>query len=93
MRVAWLAAATALCFGASMASAQDVATRFYGFRVEGDFGRDRFQCEGTRHGKLGNGGTVSFDGKIGDGIIIGPEASYWRANKWSQNCEAARDSA
>jgi outer membrane immunogenic protein len=86
MRIAWIAAAAALCLGASIASAQDTTAKFEGFRVEGNVGWDQFRSEGARRNKLGYGATIGFDGSINDKIIIGPEASYWRANGWSQNC-------
>jgi len=66
----------------------NVTTSFRGFRVEGDIGGDRFQSEGQHTNKLGYGATVGFDGQIGDKIVVGPEASFWRANNWSQNCSA-----
>jgi outer membrane immunogenic protein len=40
--------------------------------------------QGTNSEKLGYGGAVGFDGEIG-GLVIGPEASYWRANKFTGN--------
>lgn len=89
MRSALLVAAATLSLGASMASAQDMSgmtTSFRGIRVEGNAGWDQFRSQGTHHSKFGYGATVGFDGQIGDRIVIGPEASYWRANKWSENC-------
>ncbi len=91
--IATATAAMAISFGAA-ASAQDVApvsdttTSFRGFRVEGDVGGDRFQSQGQHNNKFGYGATVGFDGQIGEKIVVGPEASYWRANNWSQNCSA-----
>ena len=79
------AAAAAIALSATAASAQDVATSFRGFRLEGNIGGDRFQSQGIHNDKLGYGATVGFDGMIGDKILIGPEASFWRANKWTQN--------
>lgn len=87
MSKAWLIAATALVATAQVASAQE-ATSFRGFRLEGNVGGDRFQSQGNHNDKLGYGGTVGFDGMIGDKIVIGPEASFWRANKWNENCSA-----
>ncbi len=86
MRTLIIATATAaIALGATAASAQDLTTTFRGFRVEGDVGGDRFQSQGVHNDKLGYGATVGFDGQIGSRIVIGPEASYWRANNWSQN--------
>jgi outer membrane immunogenic protein len=70
----------------SMASAQAATNSFRGFRVEGNVGWDKFQALGTHNNKLGYGGTVGWDGALNDKLIIGPEASYWRANNWSQGC-------
>lgn len=86
MRTLTLFAAAALSLYASQAVAQDVTTSFRGFRAEGNFGWDQFKSEGTHNNKFGYGATVGFDGMIGSRIVIGPEASYWRANGWSQNC-------
>ena len=86
MRKIIIAAATAaIALGAGAASAQDMTTSFRGFRIEGNAGGDRFQSQGTHNDKFGYGATVGFDGMIGDKIVIGPEASFWRANKWTQN--------
>jgi outer membrane immunogenic protein len=79
---------------ATPAFAQDVApdaptesaTSFRGLRIEGDAGGDRFQSQGVHRDKFGYGATVGFDGQIGKRIVIGPEATYWRANNYSQNC-------
>ncbi|WP_156679062.1 outer membrane protein [Sphingomonas profundi] len=60
-------------------------TSFRGFRAEGQVGLDRFQSQGQHNDKLGYGGAIGFDGQIGDRIVIGPEASYWRANEWNSN--------
>lgn len=59
---------------------------FRGFRVEGDAGGDRFQSQGVHRDKFGYGATVGFDGQIGDRIVVGPEATYWRANDYTENC-------
>ncbi|PXA85015.1 hypothetical protein DMC47_38410 [Nostoc sp. 3335mG] len=91
MRLLLLTAAM-LAATATTAQAQDATTTdshsgtsFRGFRIEGDVGGDRYQAQGTHNNKFGYGGTVGFDGQIGR-VVIGPEASYWRANNWSQNC-------
>ena len=86
LRVSLIAAAAVAAI-AQGASAQE-ATSFRGFRLEGNVGGDRFQSQGNHNDKLGYGGTVGFDGMVGDKIVIGPEASFWRANKWSENCSA-----
>jgi outer membrane immunogenic protein len=79
-------AALALVSVPSIASAQDIPTTFQGFRVEGNVGWDKFQALGEHNNKLGYGGTVGWDGTIMNKVVIGPEASFWRANNWSQNC-------
>ena len=87
-------AATAAPVAAQDASApQDASTpapntsgnSFRGFRLEGDVGGDQFQSEGVHRRKLGYGGTIGFDGQIGDRLVIGPEATYWRANNYTEN--------
>jgi outer membrane immunogenic protein len=91
MRMYLLAAAAVLSFGASMASAQDssgLSTSFRGFRIEGNAGWDRYKSVGDHDSKFGYGGTVGFDGMIGNRIVIGPEASYWTANHGAENCAA-----
>lgn len=65
-------------------------TTFRGFRIEGDVGGDQFRSEGVHRNKLGYGGTIGFDGQIGDRLVIGPEATYWRANDYSENVTAGR---
>ncbi len=60
-------------------------TTFRGFRIEGNVGGDRFMSQGVHRDKLGYGGTIGFDGQIGDRIVIGPEATYWRANDYVEN--------
>lgn len=77
-------AAALLVAGAGVAHAQE--TSFRGFRAEGQIGWDRFQSQGDHHDKLGYGGAVGFDGVIHDRFVVGAEGSFWRANKWSQNC-------
>nr|WP_295667889.1 outer membrane beta-barrel protein [Sphingomonas sp.] len=61
------------------------ATSFRGIRIEGNVGGDRFQSQGVHNDKLGYGGTIGFDGMIGNRIVIGPEGSYWRADGWTDN--------
>lgn len=86
MRKYLIAAATAaIALGAQAASAQDMTTSFRGFRIEGNAGGDRFQSGGTHNNKFGYGASVGFDGQIGK-IVVGPEATFWRANNWSENC-------
>lgn len=69
----------------------DNGTTFRGIRLEGNLGGDRFQSEGDHNDKFGYGGTVGFDGTIGQRFVIGAEGSYWRANKWNENCQALPD--
>lgn len=63
-----------------------VTTSFRGFRAEGQVGLDRFQSQGAHRNKLGYGGAGGFDGVINDRFVVGAEGSYWRGNKWSENC-------
>lgn len=93
MRSVILVAVAALGFTASAAQAQDTAsttssngTSFRGIRLEANAGGDRFQSQGVHNDKFGYGGTIGFDGQIGERIVIGAEGSYWRANDWSENC-------
>lgn len=87
MRAAYLAAVAGLAMlQTGVADAQTITTAFRGIRAEGNVGWDRFQSQGTHNDKLGYGATVGFDGVIADRIVVGPEASFWRANKWSENC-------
>ncbi len=65
-----------------------VADTLRGFRIEGNVGGDRYRSQGTHRDKLGYGATIGFDGLIGDRIVVGPEASYWRANNYTENCTA-----
>ncbi|WP_159982109.1 MULTISPECIES: outer membrane protein [unclassified Novosphingobium] len=60
-------------------------TGFRGIRVEGNLGGDRFQSEGNHNDKFGYGGTVGFDGTIGERIVIGAEGSYWTPGKGNEN--------
>jgi outer membrane immunogenic protein len=86
--VALLLAAGATLGVTGAASAQSFFgqnTSFRGFRLEGNFGGDRFQSEGVHNDKFGFGGTIGFDGQIGDKIVIGPEGTYWQANNWNEN--------
>ena len=80
-------AAGSLALVATSAQAQTAtpATSFLGFRAEGQVGLDRFQSQGEHNDRFGYGGAIGFDGKIGDKIVVGPEASYWRANDWTSN--------
>jgi len=93
MRTLFLIAAASAALISGAASAQDTpsdnGTSFRGVRVEGNIGGDRFQSQGVHNDKLGYGGTVGFDGLIGERFVIGAEGSYWRANDWTENCTAA----
>lgn len=86
MRALIAIAIAASVLAGSAASAQ--TTSFRGFRVEANAGGDRFQSQGEHRDKFGYGGTVGFDGLIGDRVVVGPEASYWRANEWTENSTA-----
>lgn len=83
MRKMLMLAAATVSLISGVASAQD--TSFRGFRVEANAGGDRFQSQGKHNDRFGYGATIGFDGLIGDKIVVGPEASYWRANKWTDN--------
>lgn len=76
---------------AATGATSDNGTTFRGIRVEGNVGGDRFQSEGIHNDKFGYGGTVGFDGTIGGRFVIGAEGSYWRANKWNENCQVLPD--
>ncbi|MFD2134566.1 hypothetical protein ACFSLT_03800 [Novosphingobium resinovorum] len=60
-------------------------TGFRGIRLEGNFGGDRFQSEGNHNDKFGYGGTVGFDGTLGERIVIGAEGSFWKPGKGNEN--------
>ena len=95
MRNAFLLAVAAIGFTATAAQAQDTTTTssngtsFRGIRIEANAGGDRFQSQGVHNDKFGYGGTIGFDGQIGERIVIGAEGSYWRANDWNENCSGA----
>lgn len=88
MRLSFLliAASTLAASLSQAAFATDLTSSFRGVRVEGNVGGDRFQSQGTHNDKWGYGATVGFDGVINDRFVIGPEANFWRANKWTENC-------
>ena len=77
-----------LAFAAQAASAQENPTSFRGFRVEANAGGDRFQSQGRHTDKFGYGGTIGFDGTLYDRFVLGAEGTYWKANKFSQNCSS-----
>ena len=85
MRIALLAAIAASALPAA-AGAQMIPSEFRGFRLEGNVGWDRFKSQGTHDDNVGYGGTIGFDGVIADRFVVGPEASFWRANGWAENC-------
>jgi outer membrane immunogenic protein len=93
MRSVFLVAAAALSLSATAAQAQETSstngTSFRGIRIEANAGGDRFQSQGNNNNKFGYGGTIGFDGQLGDRIVIGAEGSYWRANNWNENCSPA----
>ncbi|EIZ78854.1 putative outer membrane protein [Novosphingobium sp. Rr 2-17] len=93
-----LAATFAAGILAQPAMAQDDAntvgangTAFRGIRLEANGGGDRFQSEGNHNDKIGYGGTIGFDGQIGEKLVIGAEGSYWRANNWNDNTTVLAD--
>lgn len=93
MRSAFFVAIAALGFTATAAQAQDTTTSsngtsFRGIRLEANAGGDRFQSQGVHNDKFGYGGTIGFDGQIGNRIVIGAEGSYWRASDWTENCSS-----
>lgn len=93
---AMIAAATVAQPGFAQDAATDSTvssngTGFRGIRVEGNVGGDRFQSEGTHNDEFGFGGTLGFDGTIGEKVVIGAEGSYWRAADWSENCQDLPD--
>ncbi|MYL98906.1 outer membrane beta-barrel protein [Novosphingobium sp. FGD1] len=66
-------------------------TGFRGIRVEGNIGGDRFQSQGNHNDKFGYGGTVGFDGTIGERIVIGAEGSFWKPGSGNENTTALAD--
>jgi len=86
-----VAALSLAALGVQSAAAQDSTASdanpsFRGIRVEANAGGDRFRSQGRHHDKFGYGATVGFDGVFGHKIVVGPEASFWRANNWSEIC-------
>lgn len=96
-----LAAVVAAGVASQPAMAQDASvetstvaangTGFRGIRVEGNFGGDRFQSEGNHNDKFGYGGTVGFDGTLGERIVIGAEGSFWRPGNGNENTTGLAD--
>ncbi|MGF7153844.1 outer membrane protein [Novosphingobium gossypii] len=92
-KIITLAALAAAGFAAQPALAQDTAgdevaangTSFRGIRLEGNVGGDRFQSQGNHNDKFGFGGTVGFDGTIGNKIVIGAEGSFWKPGSGNEN--------
>lgn len=88
-----LAAMIAAGFASQPAMAQDASTElaangtsFRGIRIEGNAGGDRFMSEGEHNDKFGYGGTIGFDGTLGERIVVGAEASYWTPGNGNENC-------
>lgn len=89
-----LAAIVAAGFTAQPAFAQDASTvevasngtSFRGIRLEANGGGDRFMSEGEHNDKLGYGGTIGFDGTLGEHVVIGAEGSYWVPGNGNENC-------
>ncbi|UAK23161.1 outer membrane protein [Sphingomonas nostoxanthinifaciens] len=90
MRTSTLLGLLAAVAAAPAAQAFDfgMPSTFRGFRVEGNVGGDRFQSQAIHTDKFGYGGTAGFDGVFADRIVVGAEASYWTANKGSENNSA-----
>lgn len=87
MRRLFLAAVPlALLSSAAIAQDKDYSTKFEGFRIEGNIGGDRSHALGRHNDKLGYGGTIGWDGSLGNKLLIGPEGSYWTARNGSENC-------
>jgi len=88
-----LAALAAAAGFAEPAFAQDTngtevapnGTSFRGVRIEGNVGGDRFQSEGNHNHKFGFGGTVGFDGTLGERFVIGAEGSFWKPGSGNEN--------
>jgi outer membrane immunogenic protein len=78
-KFAFAALFAASTFVVTAASAQDLTTSFRGFRIEGNAGYDWAHSEDNHHSKFGYGGSVGFDGQIGN-FVVGPEFSYWQPN-------------
>jgi len=95
MRTTLILAAISSCLISSAALAQDTSnpTTFRGIRIEANAGGDRFRSQGEQNDRFGYGGTIGFDGTIGNKVLIGAEGSYWRANNWSENCSTTPDGA
>ncbi|TCM21435.1 outer membrane immunogenic protein [Novosphingobium sp. PhB165] len=90
--IAWQPAAAQDSTTTSDTSAPSTnGTSFRGLRVEGNFGGDRFQSQGIHNDNFGYGGTVGFDGMIGDRIVIGAEGSYWQSSSSAENCQVLPD--
>ena len=91
-----LATMIAAGFAAQPAFAQDAdapeiaanGTAFRGIRLEANAGGDRFYSEGNHNDKFGYGGTIGFDGMLGERVVIGAEGSYWRPGSGNENCTA-----
>ncbi|AXB80689.1 outer membrane protein [Novosphingobium sp. P6W] len=66
-------------------------TGFRGIRIEGNLGGDRFQSEGNHNDKFGYGGTVGFDGTLGERVVIGAEGSFWKPGKGNENTTGLAD--
>lgn len=85
LAAAGLAAQPALAQDNSNGEVASNGTSFRGIRVEGNIGADRFQSQGNHNDKFGFGGTVGFDGTIGNKIVIGAEGSFWKPGSGNEN--------
>jgi outer membrane immunogenic protein len=89
MRKYFLAALpVAMLSTAAVSQDTDNSAKFDGFRIEGNIGGDRSHALGDHNTKLGYGGTIGWDGSIGNKLLVGPEGSYWTAKNGSQVCDA-----
>nr|KIS29587.1 membrane protein [Novosphingobium sp. P6W] len=101
MKAITFTAALAAGIAAQPALAQDATptgtevasngTGFRGIRIEGNLGGDRFQSEGNHNDKFGYGGTVGFDGTLGERVVIGAEGSFWKPGKGNENTTGLAD--
>lgn len=91
MLVAGIAAQPAFAQDATGTDLAANGTSFRGIRIEGNAGGDRFYSEGEHNDKFGYGGTIGFDGTLGERIVIGAEGSYWRPGNGNENCTGLPD--
>lgn len=68
------------------AQAQDSDVSLRGIRIEANAGGDRLRSAFTHDNSFGYGGTIGFDGMIGDRFVVGAEGSVWRPENDETNC-------